>query len=231
MAAVVVIVLMSKSRLGLIAIPLALLATAALSRLSNVKLLATTAVVVLVGGLLGEVVVDAVLEQKERMNQLRPDSNYVRDALGRLAMYRWETEAPIWGHGIVERGPPFVEDMPIGSHQSWYGLLFVKGAVGFCALLIPMIFTALEMIAKAQKDRCARAGLSFVILFTFFTFTENVEMLAYLMWPAFIVIGIASRRRLVSMFRWPLGQPSSAPLPNRASVSTQDAMLEGGAHR
>lgn len=204
---IIAVIMMSKSRLGLISIPVALMATAALSRLTNVRLLLSTAGILLVLGILGEVVVDTILEQKERMNQMRPDSNYVRDGLARLALHRWQTEAPIWGHGIVEQGPSFVEEMPIGSHHSWYGLLFVKGAVGFAALLIPLLFTWGEMIAKAQKERTARTALTFALLFTFFTFTENVEMLAYLIWPAFVVIGIASRKRMVSAFRSPLGAP------------------------
>lgn len=207
-AVVVAVVMMSKSRLGLVAIPVALLATAALARLSRPKILFTAAAVALVAGLAGEIVIDTITQQKERMTQMRADSSYVRDALARLAIYRWYTEAPVFGHGTVESGPSFVEFMPIGSHHSWYGLLFVKGAVGFGALLIPMLFTLGELIAKAQKERTARTGLAFILLFTFFTFTENVEMLAYLIWPAFVVIGIASRRRMVGMFRWPLGCPA-----------------------
>ena len=34
------------------------------------------------------------------------------------------------GTRIVERGPHLVEFMPIGSHHTWYSLLFVKGSSG-----------------------------------------------------------------------------------------------------
>ena len=44
----------------------------------------------------------------------------------------------IWGHGTVERGPHIVEYMPIGSHHTWNGLLFVKGMVGYAGLAVPM---------------------------------------------------------------------------------------------
>lgn len=60
------------------------------------------------------------------VKSMRADSTRVREALGEIAIDRWWTEAPIWGHGVVERGPHFVEYMPIGSHHTWYGLLFVK---------------------------------------------------------------------------------------------------------
>ena len=75
----------------------------------------------------------------------RPDSTRVRQTLERLALQRWESEAPIWGHGIVEKGPKIVEGMPIGTHHSWYGLLFVKGIVGLLALAIPLIFTSIYL--------------------------------------------------------------------------------------
>lgn len=201
---VVAVIMMSKSRLGLLAIPLALVATVGLARLTNPRLILGAAAAILLIGLSAEHVGELVIEQKERMSQMRAESSYVREALGRLAIDRWQSEAPVWGHGIVEMGPPFVEFMPIGSHHSWYGLLFVKGAVGFAALLVPMLFTFGEMIAKAQRERTARTGLCFIILFTFFTFTENVEMLAYLIWPAFVILGIASRKRLVGSFRRPM---------------------------
>lgn len=203
-AVVVAVIMMSKSRLGLLAIPLALIGTLGLSRLTSPRLLVGAAVAILLIGLSAEQVTELLIEQKERMSQMRAESSYVRDALGRLAIDRWQSEAPVWGHGVVEMGPPFVEFMPIGSHHSWYGLLFVKGAVGFAALLVPMLFTFGEMLVKAQRERTARTGLCFIVLFAFFTFTENVEMLAYLIWPAFVILGIASRKRVVGSFTRPM---------------------------
>ena len=67
--------------------------------------------------------IDATLNSVKSM---RADSTRVREALGDIALDRWWNEAPIWGHGVVERGPHYVEYMPIGSHHTWYGLLFVK---------------------------------------------------------------------------------------------------------
>ncbi|MGB1026866.1 MAG: hypothetical protein ACPGYL_09950, partial [Rhodospirillaceae bacterium] len=67
----------------------------------------------------------------------RADSTRVREALQRIAHERWEGEAYWFGHGTVEPGPHLVEYMPIGSHHTWFGLLFVKGLVGFSALLVP----------------------------------------------------------------------------------------------
>ena len=44
-----------------------------------------------------------------------------------------------------------------------------------------------------------------MLLFSFFTFTENVEMLAYLMWPGLMVVGLAAAEPLKSPFRPLLG--------------------------
>jgi hypothetical protein len=120
----------------------------------------------------------------------RKDSSRVRAALGRIAKYRWEKEAPIWGHGVVEKGPHLVEYMPIGSHHSWFGLLFVKGIVGFLALALPMAWSFGDLTVKAQKSESAQVGLSMVLVLMFYTFGENLEILAYLFWPGLVMMGI-----------------------------------------
>jgi hypothetical protein len=100
----------------------------------------------------------------------------------------------VWGHGIVERGPHLVEYMPIGSHHSWYGLLFVKGAVGFGALALPMAWSVVELTIKAQRSGVARLGLGIVLVMFLYTFGENLEILTYLLWPGLVVLGGAFAR-------------------------------------
>ncbi len=218
---VLAVAVMCKSRLGFVAIPVALIATWGLSRLMNPKLLLLGAVGALCVGFVGQTLLELAIEQKERMDQMRADSSYVRAALGRIALHRWQTEAPIWGHGIVENGPHLVEFMPIGSHHSWYGLLFVKGIVGFFALLIPLLLSLGEMTARAQRSRTARVGLAFMLLFTFFTFTENVEILAYLMWPGLMIVGLAASERFFSPFTMPLGaRPPDLSLGGQRTSAT-----------
>ena len=117
----------------------------------------------------------------------------MRAALGRIALHRWQSEAPVFGHGVVEPGPHLVEYMPIGSHHSWFGLLFVKGAVGFAALAIPMIWTTIEMLIRAQSSITARTGLAVMLTLWLFTFGENLEIQVYMYWPGLVIIGIALR--------------------------------------
>ena len=158
-AAILAVALMCKSRLGFVAIPVAIMITFALARITHPKLLMLGAAGAVLAGFAGQALLEFAIEQKERMDQMRADSSYVRAALARIALHRWETEAPIWGHGIVELGPHLVEFMPIGSHHSWYGLLFVKGIVGFCALFIPLLVTLTELVVRAQTSRAAQCAL------------------------------------------------------------------------
>jgi len=128
------------------------------------------------------------------IKSMRADSTRVRELLGDIAIERWRTEAPIWGHGIVERGPHAVEYMPIGSHHTWFGLLFVKGAVGVIALAVPLIWSTIEFALLAfTRSTAGRIAFGMVLLMSFYSIGENLEILAYLMWPGLIVMGIAAR--------------------------------------
>ena len=128
------------------------------------------------------------------VKSMRADSTRVRELLGDIAVTRWWTEAPVWGHGIVERGPHAVEYMPIGSHHTWYGLLFVKGAVGAIALAIPLAWSMIEFALLAvTRSQAGRIAFGMVLLMSFYSIGENLEILAYLMWPGLIVMGIAAR--------------------------------------
>ncbi|MCX7282740.1 MAG: O-antigen ligase domain-containing protein [Novosphingobium sp.] len=123
----------------------------------------------------------------------RADSSRVRAALGRIAVQRWQSEAYWFGHGIVERGPHMVEYMPIGSHHTWFGLLFVKGLAGAAALAVPMVWTLLATIRAAVNGRVGQLGFAMAITYWLYSFGENLEVLTYIAWPALLAIGIALR--------------------------------------
>ena len=195
-AAAIVVCAFSQSRLSLIAVPLLLVGLPLLSSLLRAWPSALAATLATLGLLILTQIKDAIDDATQAFIGARADSSRVRAALARMAYHRWETEAPIFGHGAVERGPHLVEYMPIGSHHTWHGLLFVKGAVGFLALAVPLGWSFFELLAKAQRDATARAALGMVLVLVFNSFGENLEILAYLAWPGLLMIGIASRRRL-----------------------------------
>jgi len=146
---------------------------------------------VLLAGWFAIDILDALHLAKSEFSGARADSTRVRETLGRIAVERWRAEAFWFGHGVVERGPHLVEYMPIGSHHTWYGLLFVKGVLGLFALATPLIVTLGLLLRSALTSESGRVGLSMALLLLMYSFGENLESLAYLYWPALLLIGMA----------------------------------------
>ena len=187
--------LFSQSRLALVALIVVIPFVWGASRMGKgyFWLLAAPAVFAL--GIFGPLLIEIIDTAIAEFSAARADSSRVRATLGRIAIHRWETEAYWFGHGVVENGPHLVEYMPIGSHHSWYGLLFVKGILGAAALAIPLALSFVVLLIKAQLQQSARIGLALVLALLLYSFGENLEILAYLYWPALVVIGIALRPR------------------------------------
>lgn len=187
-----VMIVLSKSRLAIAAALLIwpLIMCISESRRPSLWLLAACGLFLLTP--FAQTLLDAIDNTLNSVKSMRADSTRVREALGEIAVHRWWTEAPIWGHGIVERGPHFVEYMPIGSHHTWYGLLFVKGAVGAAALAVPLAWSLIEFTLLAfARSRAGQIALAMTALMIFYSIGENLEILAYLMWPGLIVMGMA----------------------------------------
>ena len=186
-------ILMAASRMGMIVLLLAPIGVWGLSRLTRpwVMICACLGLAVLV--IFFEPLMHAFLSFLDQVKSARADSTRVRAALGNIALYRWQSEAFWFGHGVVETGTHLVEFMPIGSHHNWYGLLFVKGLVGQLAFLIPCLLTFCVLLVKAQYQVSSRLALGMCLVVGFFSFSENVEALAYMTWPAWICIGIGLR--------------------------------------
>jgi hypothetical protein len=193
LAGIVLSIVLSGSRLGLLALPITWGLTWLFSNRSKPSLYFTAAPLALLAGLSAQTLSDLYEQAVSGFHGARADSSRVRATLGRIALERWRNEAVLWGHGAVERGPHLVEYMPIGSHHTWFGLLFVKGLVGALALAIPMLWSAAVLIRHAGRSELQRTALSMLILIMLYTFAENLEILAYLYWPALVVLGLAFR--------------------------------------
>jgi hypothetical protein len=197
----VLVCLMSQSRLALIAILVVPATTWVIVRFGRPFITIFIAGGLGVSGLLSDQLIALADMANDRFVSARAASSRVRAALGRIAVDRWSNEALWFGHGVVEKGPHLVEYMPIGSHHTWYGLLFVKGIVGFVGLAIPMLATFVELVAKAQTNRIARSGLAMTLVLLMYSFGENLEILAYLFWPGLLLIGKSLSVRYRSPFR------------------------------
>ncbi|QLE43827.1 O-antigen ligase domain-containing protein [Nostoc sp. C052] len=182
-----------KSRLAQVCIVIIPLFTTVFSGMNRPRILIGVGFASYLSGIFSPSIILALNNFWEGFKAARAGSTRVRMALKRIAIYRWETEAPIWGHGVVEHGPHIVEHMYIGSHHTWAGLLFIKGIVGFMALAIPMGLSFIYLLIKSMDSKCptAKVGLSIVMILFLYTFGENLEILVYLYWPGLLVMGIA----------------------------------------
>ncbi|MEE2793378.1 MAG: O-antigen ligase domain-containing protein [Pseudomonadota bacterium] len=194
-AGFLLIALLSQSRLALVALALIAPAVWGAARIDRGSTWFMAAPVLLLIGLFGTELLALFDQLMSDFSSARADSSRVRAALGRIALDRWETEAFWFGHGVVENGPHLVEYMPIGSHHSWYGLLFVKGLTGAVALAVPLALTGGILFWRARLGGLHRTALAMVLVLALYSFGENLEILAYLYWPALIVIGKALAER------------------------------------
>lgn len=185
---------MAGSRSSIVALPVVIGGVFVLSNLHRAQMLFAIAFGTVGMILMLDQIIVLVEDTREAFDAARAASSRVRAVLNDIGYHRWYEDAFWFGHGTVETGPHLVEFMPIGSHHTWYGLLFVKGIVGFVALAIPLLWSIGELGLKAQCDRVARSALGIVLALGMFSFADNLEIVIYLLWPGLIMIGIGLRR-------------------------------------
>ena len=192
-AAGTLMILTSKSRMGLVG----LVACTTVPRLMPMLLRSwtwyvtagLTASLAILGSALGRAIGDGIAAFKGA----RADSTRVRETLQRIAHERWRDEAYWFGHGTIEPGPHIVEFMKIGSHHTWFGLLFVKGLVGVLALMGPMVWQTAVTLIDATRGPRGRLPMGIMMTIILLSFGENLEIEAYMLWPALILLGIHAR--------------------------------------
>ncbi len=148
-------------------------------------------------GLFATLVLDSARSLYEAtFKNFRQGSEKVRSKLSEIALYKWETEAQTWGHGFVaERGPATTEGIPIGTHNQWPDLLYLRGTIGFFAFLFPLLWTFADLLVKAQKSQNAKVGLTMIVLLAICTSGANIEAAVYLYWPGLFMLGMGFQAR------------------------------------
>lgn len=221
-AAGVLMILASKSRMGLVGLVACTTLPRMMPLITKAWAWKTVAGLTASMAIIGTALLQFFQDFVAAFRGARADSTRVRETLQRIAYERWQNEAVWFGHGRVQPGPHLVEYMPIGSHHTWYGLLFVKGLVGFLALLGPMLWhTAFTMYDTARHPR-GRLPLGIMLTLILLSFGENIEIEVYLLWPALMILGIHLREvsqdqglHVKSVDFQPLGVRLSQPLRTR----------------
>lgn len=198
MIGAIAMVVTSLSRAGILWFPTIMLLTWILTNLTRPVIYFTASV----GSFLTSIFIPRLFDLFEtfthQLHSARASSSNTRMIALELAIDRWWNEAPIWGHGFTEAtGPAIMYFLPIGtSGNTWTNLLYTKGLVGFTAFAVPLLWSFINLLNKAQKSEVARVGLSIFLVFFFFSFTEEIDNLAYLYWPGLLMMGIAFKKEV-----------------------------------
>jgi hypothetical protein len=194
----VVMILGSVSRMAMVALPLIGCFLFLFQRRLSPPLYWGLGGLTFVGSLLVAPLLNGFEEFKIRFNQARAGSSKTRFALQQLALDRWWSDAPIWGHGTIEaEGPRVVGFMPIGSHHQWFGVLFSHGAVGLVCLASAYLWSFGFLLLQCGSSALARTAIALLLTFFLFTWGENLETMAYILWPALLMMGFAYRQQEV----------------------------------
>ena len=187
-------IILSFSRLAIVCLPFVFFTVLFLTNFIRPWVQLVSSGVCFIGGLLAVNLIEAVSWFERTVNSIRKDSassSRTRDLIYAMTLEKWRNEAPIWGHALnAEKGPGALAHMPIGSHQTWYGLLYTHGLVGFIPFFIAIIWSFLDLLVKAQQSDRAKLGLSILIVILMSSFTDNIQLFAYMYWAGLLMMGI-----------------------------------------
>ncbi len=189
-------VVFSFSRAGIVALPIALsiplvfrmpaAVLAALAAAGFAVLIAMTLNAVGPG--------DVIALVMERFTEARPGSSQARD-LVYAESYRAFLEAPIWGWGWVGPSVLVEEELPIGSHSTFFGTLYTGGLVTFASLALAALSTAtslgVRLLRHPTPERSAATGL--VAACALFAYGESFYSLVLPLLFAIMFLGGALR--------------------------------------
>ena len=185
----VAMVLMTKSRMSIVGLVVCTALPRGLPLLLKPWALFAAGLVSAAMVVVGDRVMTVLSDAQTHFREMRANSTRVRDALKRIAKERWASEDYWFGHGNVETGSHVTEFMLIGTHHTWYGLLFVRGATGAILFAIPVIATLIALSLYVMRSERGRLPLAVLLALLLVSFGGNLETQFYIVWPALVIIG------------------------------------------
>lgn len=133
---------------------------------------------------------DLVLGAYEGVNALRPGSSTARELGYALSMAGF-LESPVLGKGWVgDHVAPGIP-MPIGSHSSFYGVLYTGGAVTFALFIIALVTTLIAFARRARRGPVHRTGLLVMAGLALLSYGEGIYSFVLPCLPLLLVAGSA----------------------------------------
>ena len=187
-------IVLSFSRLAIVCLPFVFVSVWFLTNFIRPWVQLATSAFCFLGGLAAVNIIEGIGWFERTVNSIRKDANSssrTRNLIYAMTLDRWRNEAPIWGHALnAEEGPGALAHMPIGSHQTWYGLLYTHGLVGFIPFVATVIWSLIDLLIKAQQDSEAKLALSILIVILMSSFTDNIQLFSYVYWTGLLMMGI-----------------------------------------
>ncbi len=185
------LVISSVSRAAIVCLPLIPIISWLLASFASSWIMFFISGIILSGTIFLSEIKDKVDEFATAVNEYRGGSSKARDLLKQLALDGWR-ESPIWGHGtMTENGPASVGFRGIGSHHTWYGILYAYGIVAAIPFAIALLWSLFDLITKVGTHKHANAGICILFVLLIFSTVDNIDTLTYLYWPGLVVLGIA----------------------------------------
>jgi len=183
----IAMVIGSFSRAAIICLPTVFALVWVLGKLTQPTTHITLAVASFLTSIFTPQLFNLIQTSREQFDSFRASSSEVRGLLVNLALDRWH-EAPLWGHGIVT---PWLNTPGIGTHHTLVGLLFIRGIVGLSAFVIPLFWSFIDLLYKAQKNVTAKVGLGIVLVLFLFSSVIDISYIVHLYWLGLIMLGVA----------------------------------------
>lgn len=185
------LVISSVSRAAIVCLPLIPMISWLLSSFASSWVMFFISGIILSGTIFLSEIKDKVDDFATAVNEYRGGSSKARDILKQLALDGWK-ESPIWGHGtMTENGPASVGFRGIGSHHTWYGILYAYGIVAAIPFAIALLWSLFDLITKVGTHKHANVGICILFVLLIFSTVDNIDTLTYLYWPGLVILGIA----------------------------------------
>jgi hypothetical protein len=132
--------------------------------------------------------IDVVTWAYEEVSALRPGSTMARE-LGYALSIAGFLDSPVLGQGWVGGWVATGIPLPVGSHSSFYGLLYTGGLVTFGAFAIALVTTLVVLVRRAGGGAVQRTGLLIALALALLSYGEGIYSFVLPCTPLLLFLG------------------------------------------